>query len=552
MVDPEEIERLAVKWILKHSSLPAEVVFEAENPRLLLEAEPLELDAVLIDPDRFGSHDDSAGFGVVEDLARRFRDAAIVVTSATKTGSQVQQAMRSGSFDYLFKPLSQEELVTCLRRVEASRAQAAAGHDRTASDPAEMDLRLHAQNEFLYDLVFGNVDSPREIWRRSRLVGLTELPNTALVVCIDNFALAGTDRSEAWKRSLRREVLGLVRRAVDGLQPPPHVFLTGEDRAAVLVRVPEESAAEPKDSLLRLADRVRQTVASSATVTVSVGVGNPRADATNLHLSFLEAQRALGRKFFLGENLVVHVDEVASSVASLQSLSGRDRIPSLIARVRAKDRCGALKLLDEILDGFFAATKSAEAVKLAVTETLLTVLRIAYETGVYSSEVLDLSAEWVQAALRSSGASELRQIVRKALEQIIDALHMTTSDRRLTLLRRAIDHINENYSRELTLKEVARIVWLSPAYLSHLFSKELGWSFIEYLTKVRVDRARELLLGTSLNVSEVASEVGYRDASYFSRVFRSATGQSPTEFRLGNPKLDEGRAEGPRSPRGLR
>ncbi|RJQ07750.1 MAG: helix-turn-helix domain-containing protein [Bacillota bacterium] len=537
IVDAEEIERTAVKWILKHSVPAAKVVFESDGAQQLLEGIGLALDVLLVDPQHARGQGAVTGYPLVARLKQELPETALVVASYSKSAVHVVQALRSGASDYLFKPVSRDELLESLGRLAGKRSEEpgkALGGDGPARgrDQSDPDLRTHAQNEFLYQLLFGNVDSLKEIWRRSKLVGLDELPNVVMVVSIDDFVLLGSDRSEAWKRSLRREVLDLVYEALSGVAPSPHVFVVAEDRAAILLRVRDEADPKTKDFLLDLADKVRRAVADSLSLTVSVGVGSPGQDPTDLHVSFREAQRALGRKFFLGENLVVHADEVPAMGKGLPFLSGSDWVPSLIAKVRIKDREGALRVLDRILDELLAAAKSAEAVRLAATEVILMVVRVAFETGAYSGEFLNHSAEWAQDALRSGGAGELRQIMTRAIGHIVDSLDATVDSRHLTLLRRAVDYINENYARELTLKEVARTVWLSPSYLSHLFSKEVGYSFVEYVTKVRIERARVLLVGTSLSISEVAAEVGYKDASYFSRVFKTATGQAPTQYRM--------------------
>lgn len=532
IVDAEELERAAVKWMLKHGPVPARVVLESDSAEALTGGGGApRLDALLIDPEHVRPEGSagSAGYDLVRSLAATLPETLVVVMGYSRTASHVVGAVRAGAFDYLAKPVSQDDLVECLRRVEA-----ACSGPRGAGSPWT-DSQAYSQGELLYDLLFGNIDNLKEVWRRSRVAGLKELPNAVMVVAIDNFVTAAADRSEAWKRSLRRSILEVIRQTLEEVDPAPQAFVIGEDRVAVLVRVSAEPGA--KEHLLKLASQIRDAVQGSSTVTVSVGIGNPHADPTNLHVSFQEAQKALGRKFFLGENVVVHVDEVSSTETEGRFVSARDPLPSLIARVRAKDREGAIRILDDVLEDLVATTRSAQAVKFAAADILLALVRVVFESGTYSAEALDQSADWLQAALKAGGAGELRQIMGGAIASIVDSVDPGSESSRLTVLRRVLDHINENYGRELTLTEVARTVWLSPAYLSHLFSKELGMGFVEYLTRVRVERAQTLLVGTSLSIGDIASEVGYRDASYFSRVFKAATGLSPTQYRLQSLKL---------------
>ena len=78
---------------------------------------------------------------------------------------------------------------------------------------------------------------------------------------------------------------------------------------------------------------------------------------------------------------------------------------------------------------------------------------------------------------------------------------------------------------------MARKVYISPYYLSHLFREELNITFLEYLTMVRMEEAKKLLKDTSLSIVAIASQVGYEDASYFSKVFKKYVGISPAQYR---------------------
>lgn len=78
---------------------------------------------------------------------------------------------------------------------------------------------------------------------------------------------------------------------------------------------------------------------------------------------------------------------------------------------------------------------------------------------------------------------------------------------------------------------MARKVYISPYYLSHLFREELNITFLEYLTMVRMEEAKKLLKDTSLSIVAIASQVGYEDASYFSKVFKRYVGISPAQYR---------------------
>ncbi|HCS73796.1 MAG TPA: hypothetical protein DIW17_07970 [Clostridiales bacterium] len=99
------------------------------------------------------------------------------------------------------------------------------------------------------------------------------------------------------------------------------------------------------------------------------------------------------------------------------------------------------------------------------------------------------------------------------------------------MLGEAVYIIQNQYSENLTLDDVARQVFISPYYLSHLFREELGVTFLEYLTRIRMEEAKRLLCDRSLTILDISARVGYEDPSYFSKVFKKNTGVSPNQYR---------------------
>ena len=95
----------------------------------------------------------------------------------------------------------------------------------------------------------------------------------------------------------------------------------------------------------------------------------------------------------------------------------------------------------------------------------------------------------------------------------------------------AQEYIQENYRRDLSLDELSKELDISPYYFSKLFKEETGSNFVEYLTNLRMSRAKELLKDERCSMKEICLEVGYSDPNYFSRIFKKNFGVTPTEYR---------------------
>ena len=92
-------------------------------------------------------------------------------------------------------------------------------------------------------------------------------------------------------------------------------------------------------------------------------------------------------------------------------------------------------------------------------------------------------------------------------------------------------YIQENYSRDISLDDVSSQVNISPYYFSKIFKEETGENFIEYLTRVRIDKAKELLVDENVSVKEAGIQSGYSDPNYFSRIFKKQMDMTPSEYK---------------------
>ena len=105
------------------------------------------------------------------------------------------------------------------------------------------------------------------------------------------------------------------------------------------------------------------------------------------------------------------------------------------------------------------------------------------------------------------------------------------------MIRRAKSFIKEHQTEDISLGDVADSVNTSTFYFCKMFKKSTGLNFTDYLSRVRVEKAKNLLLNPNLRISEIAYEVGFQSLTHFNRVFRKLVGQSPTQYRQKLPGM---------------
>lgn len=102
-----------------------------------------------------------------------------------------------------------------------------------------------------------------------------------------------------------------------------------------------------------------------------------------------------------------------------------------------------------------------------------------------------------------------------------------------TLVRDVRQYIDEHYKEDIALCDVASFLGYSEVYFCKIFKQNFGRNFIAYLNDYRIDRAKQLLENPAINIKDISSEAGYRDANYFTRVFKRIVGMTPSEYRQG-------------------
>ena len=130
-----------------------------------------------------------------------------------------------------------------------------------------------------------------------------------------------------------------------------------------------------------------------------------------------------------------------------------------------------------------------------------------------------------------AGVVHLLEIFGKHLSLVANQIALSDVEAESPLVRRARAYIAGHHEDPVSLEEVAKAMHVSTFYFCKMFKKATGLTFTDYLSRIRVEKAKTLLLNPHLRVSEIAYMVGFQSLTHFNRVFRSLTGESPSHFR---------------------
>ena len=203
----------------------------------------------------------------------------------------------------------------------------------------------------------------------------------------------------------------------------------------------------------------------------------------------------------------------------------------LLTRLKEGNRSGAAEALNELLAFYHMMYGgNLSLIRNRVIELAALMSHTALERGAYPRTVFALSDQLMQNASIAMTIDELTYSLEELLESLADCTMPLGSDNN-KIAQRTMDYVLKNFAYPCTLQDAAKELGLNASYLSRVFRQSTGQTFKEYVTYVRMEEAKRLLLNTDYPILDIAISVGFDNAAYFAQVFRKHTGLTPLQYR---------------------
>jgi YesN/AraC family two-component response regulator len=208
-----------------------------------------------------------------------------------------------------------------------------------------------------------------------------------------------------------------------------------------------------------------------------------------------------------------------------------DKERLLLASLRRGDSGEARKTVRDMLNDLSADSgDNFEWFKLKAMEMVVLLSRTGANAQ-SNEKLLEASGRFMMRLEDSQTAREVTENLCLIVEQMAGNMFFFQGIRHASALRKAERFIWENYTRKISLKEIADVSGLSASYFSSVFNDEMGESLSDYLNHLRVEKASAMLRGTECSINVISAACGFEDQSWFSKIFKSFTGISPGKYR---------------------
>ena len=294
------------------------------------------------------------------------------------------------------------------------------------------------------------------------------------------------------------------------------------------VIVPCSLPEKPYEERIDLVEQARNLVSrleNRIDARFRIGLGRIRP-MRELERSYREALRALNGS----KSRVIHIEDLSQNGVYDEEFPV-DMEKRIFRYLGDGDEKKCVQELNTFFDWMLEHyAEDMNNIRLKVLEYIIWGEKIAFEAGAVNYG-FSYRRDYLDVAMACSGYEELRSWFLDKMVNICRSIRDQKEEQSNSAVKKAMLYIQENFSKDISLDEVSGQVNISPYYFSKIFKEETGENFIEYLTRIRIEKAKEFLKQPEVSVKEAGVKSGYTDPNYFSRIFKKQTDMTPSEFK---------------------
>lgn len=520
IVDDERLVRDLLKNCIDWNELGFSVVGESSNAVEGLEmVDKLEPD--LIFTDICMPVMDGLEFG--RKVMEKHQEAKIVVLTGHDKFEYAREGIKLGIADFLLKPINDDEI----KKTALAMKNEILENKKQREEYLRIKEQLINNMPFLREKFFNELISSNfelyEYEEKMKYFGIETRDDIFQTAVIE---ISGENVISSGEES--RIIAGLrLREQVEAFFYDKKNIFAFPNSTQRMVVICNDSRVD----FYEMCEELKDKLIESLKFNICIGVGNAYGRPDMISNSYREALGALEYKFITGKNQVILFSDIYYTQEK-ESVQLNELLGSFVFYVRS----GLKEKAEEIVDDVFSEARhniaAKEQLRVISFNFVAGIMNILIETGLSKEEVFSDNEQPFERIIVMETMPEMRNYLGEIIEKCTSIINSNQHKKVRKIFLDVKEYIDSNFNDpEISLSEVAKKFFVNLSYLSKIFKEENGITFVDYLIKLRMDHAIELLKATDQKAYQIAEEVGIKDPHYFSVCFKKYTGVSVNEYR---------------------
>lgn len=537
LAEDEVIIRETIKRMIPWEELGFELVGEAADGEMALPLLIRQKPDLLITDIKMPFMD---GLTLAKLAKKELPELKIVILSGYDDFNYAKQAINIGVEDYLLKPITKNALIERISEIR-SRYE----HEKTQKEYYEKfqrEMQAYEKNssrDFFEALVRGSMDM-MEVYKKAEKLGVDIVAEAYNILIFTMNSEEDFSGQKEGYSEWEAESLEMLEEFFSG-HPSAMLFRSNIFSYGVLLKGQKESIKEiTKECVGKIQGILKRKESKREWF---LAVGQPVERLSQIKKSYHTASRAFSQRYLYVEN-ILYYDEMemmehrsgqadTNDNAYLKKVDVNALNPAILQKFLSN---GIQEETENFVKDYFYAIGQEPMESLVFRNYVILNVRFSVITFLkgLGCDTEGMEPENTEEILAESGKNIESAIAyaEKMVSQAITIRDQNSGNKNRSILKTAVDFIESHYmEEEISLNTVANVANVSANHFSALFSQNMGQTFIEYLTSLRMNKAKELLRCTGMRSSEIAGEIGYKDAHYFSYLFKKTQGMTPSDYR---------------------
>lgn len=460
------------------------------------------------------------------------KDIDFVIISGYSHFEYAQSAIKYGVCDYLLKPIKKNELLSTLNKIREKYRQ----RSEQLSSEEQLKIRLQSDIDNLRSGFFTQVLLQKGVNQENIEIEKSNKDYhfkfqqgyfQVFVVKVD------CDYEDLYESSIKifedkvAQILrGLLKQECFDIE----ICFQGS-RAYCVLNYNINNKKAIRKQLRTGLDEILIQKGVFGSIEMTIGLGTAVEDINKLRVSLKMAESAIEQRLIKGTGKLIEDMQMQEFIFDGNTLLA-DLTNSMDSAIEILDPKGVIDAIDSLKEQLLNKPNISgqEILNLVMDACRIYIMLLRnHKLNMENSE--HFFDKFSSHADLCSSASQLFTFLSKIIGESINAVIDDKKQADTKPIRVAKQYIQKNYMNPVTLKEVSSVAGFNDTYFSYLFKKESGKNFLEYLSEVRMDKAKELLRETNLSIADICQRVGYMDLKHFTKSFKRYSGLKPNEFR---------------------